>query len=245
MTTQQGVALNFDARTVQPRQPNAALPSGWYNARIVGSEPKQTQDKSGGYLEFEFEVMDGQFQGKHVWDRLNLWNNSEQAVEIAYRTLSAMCHATGVMQIQHSSQLHGAQLQLRAAYVPADGKYDEKNDVKGYRPYGTPITPTNGAAPAAGGSPWGAPAPGGGGAGPTFTPPNAPAPAAAPAAAPAQPWAAPAAPAAAAPTFSPPTAAPAGGGAPPWGGGGGGGGTAAPAAAAAPAADSSLPPWQR
>jgi len=69
---------------------------------------------------------------------ISLQNKNPVAVEIGYKTLSAICHAVGVIQVQDSQQLHGRPLQLkvslRAAGPGADGKYYEaSNEVKGYK----------------------------------------------------------------------------------------------------------------
>lgn len=236
--------LNFDARTVEPAKAPEAVPTAWYNVRIVASETKPTAKNDGHYLELTEEIIDGEYAGSRVYDRLNLANSNPVAVEIAFKQLSAICHATGVIQVQDSQQLHGIPMMARVVYRPAgkgnDGKeYDASNDVKGYKPIQSGV---QGGAPAfaAPAQPSFAPPPQ-----PSFAPPVAPqgwappAPAAvAPAAAAPQPWAPQApAPAAAAPQPWAPPAAPA---APPapapapqqWT-------PPSPAATAAPA----TPPW--
>jgi hypothetical protein len=155
---------NFDATTVDPNKANDPIPSGWYNVSITQSEVKATKDQTGAYLELGMKVMDGEHAGRMVFDRLNLHNKNPVAVEIAYRTLSAICHATGVMQVQDSQQLHGIPLQAKVVATPPKDGYDAGNDVKGYR--------SASEGQASGGAPQAAqgfqpPAQG-------FTPPNAP-----------------------------------------------------------------------
>ena len=77
-------------------------------------------------------------------DRLNLNNPNQIAVDIAQRTLSAICHATGVMTPQHSSELHDKPLVVKVAVKAADGQYSASNEIKGYS-----SAKTNGAATAA------------------------------------------------------------------------------------------------
>ncbi len=192
--------LNFDATQVEPNAPFDVVPAGMYNVKIVESEMKPTKDGQGSMLALTLEILDGEHAGRKLFDRLNLQNKNTQAMEIAYRTLSAICHAVGVYQVGDSSELHGRPMQakvtLRPAGPGADGKqYDASNEVKGYKAI-EGANPTAGAPPAAAAAP---------------TPP-APAPApAAPAAAATPPWAKPAAapatppaPAAAAPAAKPP-----------------------------------------
>ena len=87
----------FDASQVDPAKPNEPLPPGDYPVQIIQSEMRVTKAGTGQYLWLEMEILDGEAKGRKLWDRLNLVNASDQARQIAERTLSAICHATGVM----------------------------------------------------------------------------------------------------------------------------------------------------
>lgn len=125
--------LNFNASTVAPNQAFEVIPAGWYNVRITESSTKPTNDGKGSYLALTLSVIDGQFANRKLFDRLNLNNANPKAVEIAYQTLSAICHATSVIQVQDSSQLHGVPMQAKVKIRPAEGKYEESNEISGYR----------------------------------------------------------------------------------------------------------------
>ena len=141
--------LNFDANTVDPRQSFDPIPAGWYKFMIVESEQKPTKDQQGAYLQLQLKVVDGEYAGRVVFDRLNLHNKNQVAVEIAYKTLSAICHATGVIQCADSQQLHGIPLEAKVSVSPANDGYDASNDVKGYRKIDGAANPAGGnAAPA-------------------------------------------------------------------------------------------------
>ncbi len=134
--------MNFDANTVPPAETREAVPEGWYSVVITESEMRPTRDQQGHYLNLTFKVIAGQYQGAVVYDRLNLHNSSEKAVEIAFRTLSSICRATGQMVIQDTQQLHNhpleAKVTLREAGHGADGKmYPETNEIAGYRAQGS------------------------------------------------------------------------------------------------------------
>lgn len=125
------VALNFNASTVEPAQSFDPVPPGDYLVHIKDSEMADT--KTGGQmLKLTLEILDGQYKGRLVWDRLNLVNNNPQAVEIAYRTLSAICHAAGVIDCQDSSQLHGRPMVAKIKVKPGDDRYDPSNEVRAY-----------------------------------------------------------------------------------------------------------------
>lgn len=131
----------FDATQVQPQEAFAVIPAGKYKAQIVASEIRATNDGAGQYLWFEIEILEGDCQGRKLWDRLNLWNNNTQAVEIAQRTLSAMCHATGQLHVEDSEALHFKPMLVTVRVRPAgpgkDGKqYDASNEIRGYEAVG-------------------------------------------------------------------------------------------------------------
>lgn len=126
--------LNFDANTVAPQQAFEPLPAGWYQVQIIESEMKPTRNGSGAYLQLTMEVLSGQYANRKIFDRLNLQNANQVAVEIAYQTLSAICHATGQIQVQDSQQLHMKPMEAKVSVRAATGEYEASNDVKGYRP---------------------------------------------------------------------------------------------------------------
>ena len=127
--------LNFNAQQHEPQQAFENLPVGWYVAQMVESEMKPTASATGSYLECTFEVIaPQQFAGRKLWDRLNLNNPNEKAVEIANQTLSAICHAVNVMQVQDSQQLHHKPLEVKVGMNKPTEQYPEvRNEIKGYR----------------------------------------------------------------------------------------------------------------
>lgn len=154
----------FDANTVAPNAGLEPVPEGWYNVAIDTSDMKPTSSGSGAFLQLVAKIIDGQYAGKPIFIRLNLQNSNPQAVDIAYGELSAICHVTGVFQLQDSSQLHGLPFQVRVVVRPggtgADGKvYDASNEVKGYRD-GAGNEPGKAAAPGGNAGGFGAPAAG-------------------------------------------------------------------------------------
>ena len=124
--------MNFNAANVEPTASYSPLPSGEYLVVAVASDMKPT--KAGGqYLELELEVLDGNFKGRKLWDRINLVNSNPKTVEIAQRQLSSLCHATGVMNVTDSSQLHNIPVIATIKYKEPQGGYDASNEVRGYQ----------------------------------------------------------------------------------------------------------------
>lgn len=147
--------LNFNAAQVQPDtgRPDP-VPADWYNAMMVASEMKPTKDQSGAYLEAQCKIVDGPYAGRVIYDRMNLQNANATAVEIGYKRLSAYCHATGVIQVQDSAQLHNIPFRMKVKLKPADGQYEASNEVSAIKNLQDPSAyPQGAAAPAQGGFP--------------------------------------------------------------------------------------------
>jgi hypothetical protein len=85
------------------------------------------------------EVVEGDLKGRKIWDRLNLVNQNEDTVRIAYATLSSICRAVGEMLVDNSEPLHFKPMIVKVAYIPA-GKDKQgidrqaQNQIKGYLP---------------------------------------------------------------------------------------------------------------
>ena len=131
---QLGFNGGFDATQVDPSSTFDPVPPDDYLVQVINSEMKPTKDGQGQYLQLEMDILDGEYQGRKVFDRLNLLNNNPQTVEIAQRTLSAICHATGVLNVQDSEQLHFIPMIVKVVVKPAQGQYSASNEVKGYKP---------------------------------------------------------------------------------------------------------------
>ncbi|GAC1508420.1 MAG: hypothetical protein NVS1B6_15790 [Steroidobacteraceae bacterium] len=148
------LGTTFDANSVEPNAPRELLPPGDYLVQFVRSEMKPTKSGAGQYLELEADILEGQHTGRKLFDRLNLVNPNAQAVEIARRSLSAICRAIGEMEVSDSERLHFKPLVARVAVRPAREEYGPTNEVKGYLPAGGATTtavhrPVTVAAPAA------------------------------------------------------------------------------------------------
>src|SRR6478752_3941857 len=100
----------FDATQIEPATPFEVIQPGKYHVQIVNSEMRITKGGSGQYLWLELAIQDGQHANKRLFDRLNLVNQNEKAVEIAKRKLGDICRAIGQMSLSDSEQLHNRSL---------------------------------------------------------------------------------------------------------------------------------------
>lgn len=83
----------FDASAVEPSNNYDVLPPGKYLTQVIASEMRATKDGLGQYLYLELDVLEGQYAGRKLFDRLNLVNANPDAVEIAKKTLSQYASA--------------------------------------------------------------------------------------------------------------------------------------------------------
>jgi hypothetical protein len=124
--------LNFNANEVEPAAPITALPPGRYPVAISKTEMKATKAGTGEYLQIELTVTSGTATNRKLWARLNLVNQNQQAVDIARRELSAICHAVGVLQVNDSDELLGREMMVDVAIEKNGQTGEDTNKVKGY-----------------------------------------------------------------------------------------------------------------
>ncbi len=122
----------FNAHEVEPTTAFEPLPAGKYVAAITGSEMKATKRGDGNYLQLEFTVLDGDCQGRKVWDRLCINHPNDLTQKIARGNLSALCRAVGVMQPKDSVELHNLPLLVTVKCKKRDDTGEMTNEVRGY-----------------------------------------------------------------------------------------------------------------
>ncbi len=122
----------FNANEVDPNPGFDPIPAGKYVAIIVASEMKPTRKGNGEYLKFEFDILDGQYKGRKVWDQLTIKHPNPLTVDIAQGTLSAICHAVGVMTPNDSAELHNLPLMITVGLEKRSDNGELKNVIKGY-----------------------------------------------------------------------------------------------------------------
>lgn len=140
------------------------LPVGDYRVHITDSDMKENSKRNGSYLQLEIEVLDGEHAGRKLTERLNLDNPNGQAVEIAQRTLNAICVAVGKLSIADSNELHNIPMIASVKVDPAkpytkDGVEhpgSPQNSIKAYKPVGGGTASAPAPTPSGGGSapPW-------------------------------------------------------------------------------------------
>jgi hypothetical protein len=122
--------LNFDPNSVEDDRGPAPIPAGRYLLEIVDSQSVDNKKGTGKYLFLIMRVVEGQYEGRKVFDRINYINVSEQAQQIAQKQLKRLCGLCGVTgQLIDSEQLHFKRFYATVAVKPDEG-YGPQNEVK-------------------------------------------------------------------------------------------------------------------
>ena len=138
--------FNFDASQVAPQQSTGPLPAGTYLAHITESDVQPLKSGNGEGLKLTFEIIEGQFKGRRVWENLNIRHANEDTQRIAQSQLSALCHAVNVIKLMDTAALHFKPVKINVTVREAQGMYKASNNIKGYESAGGFIAPS--AAPA-------------------------------------------------------------------------------------------------
>ncbi len=143
--------LNFDATKFNPEQGMAKHPVGKFPAIISGVSVEENNSKTGGYFSVLFTTQAGSIRKNY-----NLWFNNpsdgqKQAIDIASRQLSALCHAVGIIRLGDGRELINARCQIDVTPQAKDERYNEVSkvyDANGDEPGKAPAAPQPQAAPA-------------------------------------------------------------------------------------------------
>lgn len=122
-------------RTSVPESEFELIPDGEYVAQIIASEMCDTKAGDGQYLKLRIQILEPPYQGRLVFDNLNLINPNEKAVAIAKRSLNDICKALGYESsndVEDSEELHGKELMVRIVTKEGNAGYAPQNAVKKY-----------------------------------------------------------------------------------------------------------------
>lgn len=146
------------------------VPPGDYVVQIESSDIKDAKTPGNRFIELELVIIEGPEAGRKLTDRLNLWNSNQKAVDIAQRSMNALCVAVGKLAIGDTNELHGIPMIAVVKVDPPKPYFKDgqeypgspSNSIRTYKPKSagiaaaaSPAQPTQEAAPATGGGlPW-------------------------------------------------------------------------------------------
>jgi hypothetical protein len=135
----------FDANQFNPATGGGGqLGVGFHKVIIEASEVKPTAANDGGMIAYTLRCIEGAEQGGSQAYRLNMWNASDKAREIAQSQQSALCFVTGVFYVEDTQQLHNIPFYVEVVKQKNDEKYTEIRavfDVNGCPPKSTKPEP--------------------------------------------------------------------------------------------------------
>ena len=129
------VQLNSHLEQYAPLENFRLLPPGEYRVQITRSELKETRN-GGPVLSLTYEIREGAFQGRRVWDYLRLWHANPVTAEIAMRRLKSIATASGCPNpnyIADSSELHGREMRIKVS-IRRDECGNEYQSIRAYLP---------------------------------------------------------------------------------------------------------------
>ena len=132
------IMINLDVTNIEYNTGPSTdpLPAGTYTFVISKVTTKPT--KAGGkFAEMELTVTSGNQKGRKVWDRLNLDNVNQTAVDIAVKQVSAYAHALGMHFVPCCEAFEGAPIDAKIGIEPGKGEYGPSNRVNGIYPAGS------------------------------------------------------------------------------------------------------------
>lgn len=127
--------LDFDVDGTPARNMDFdPLPKGRYLAQVGNSEVVPTQKGDGLILKLTFDVLEAGFEGRKVFDQLNIQNPSEKAQQIGRGMLSALCKACGKTgTVSESYEIHEIPVVVAVKLDESPG-YAPKNKITGFYP---------------------------------------------------------------------------------------------------------------
>ncbi len=126
-------AINFDSEKIEPMGSFDPLPIGDYTVIISATEIKDTKTGKGQYLQLVYDVVEGEYQSRKLFDRLNIRNENVTAQEIAQRALSSICRSVGVIHPKDTDELKNIPFVVKVGIRAASGEYQASNVIKEYK----------------------------------------------------------------------------------------------------------------
>jgi hypothetical protein len=130
----------FDPATQEGSRFNL-LPVSWYKAQITDASVSQPKSNNGWGINLTWQITEGEYEGRFVWQYITFIHSSTQAVEIGRRQFKDLCVATGVdEQVTDVAVFKFIPCQIRVGIEPdKTGLYDDKNRVSRILPIDAPV----------------------------------------------------------------------------------------------------------
>ena len=128
--------LNYQVNTDPKEQEQSfdPLPAGEYVVVVTDSDYLDNKKGTGRMLRLVYQVIEGPFKERKLFENLNLEHENQQAATIARKALNSIGMAVGVIDLKDSAQLHNIPLRLDVGIKPSE-EYGPQNRIKKHLPY--------------------------------------------------------------------------------------------------------------
>lgn len=109
-----------------------AVPAGEYIAVIEDSDYAENKKGTGMLLKLTYQILDGPFKGRKVFENLGLEHENAQTAQIARRALNSICIAIGIpdgQKLQDTAQLHDIPMKIDVV-VKENKEYGKQNNIR-------------------------------------------------------------------------------------------------------------------
>jgi hypothetical protein len=122
----------FDVNEVEEVSTGKPVPAGVY--RVVCTRAVWKDSKKGGkFVECAFQILEGDYSQRLVWDRFNLVNSNPDTVAMARNSLRSFGKAVGLSKFRDSSELENIPLYVLVEIQPGKDGYGPSNRVVEYK----------------------------------------------------------------------------------------------------------------
>lgn len=128
--------FGFDVAEVDVNAPIAGgsrepIPEGNYVLKAIEAESKTTA-KGGEMIVVKYEVVEGEYKGRWIWNNFNVVCASEKAQSIARQQLVAWATACGKPDADDTDKLIDRQFTATVVINPGDEKYKPSNEISAF-----------------------------------------------------------------------------------------------------------------
>lgn len=96
----------YNPSEVEASAPAESVPAGEYKVQVISSELKETKAGNGSFIEMVYLITQGEHENYKIWDRFNVDNPNQQAVDIGLRQFKQLAEACGKPDCTDTEELH-------------------------------------------------------------------------------------------------------------------------------------------
>lgn len=129
---------SYDLVVDDEKREYSPLPDGWYDARIMQADVRDTKSGNGGqYIAVRYDITGGEYAGRVVFGNVTIKNPNSQAEQIGRKQLSQIAMAGGMTSLpKNTDDFIGLDVKIKLAIRPATEQWSASNDVRDWKSQG-------------------------------------------------------------------------------------------------------------